>query len=123
MWDGEGSPQVPAVAGCGIATTKNPLYCGLSFRLICTLSHQGRGERYFAILHGANHFTVVHPSDPTAGRAFLDRAPLEDEDALRGVISKAVGCFLDAHLRSLPAAQEELVQCLRGPLIQSFERK
>lgn len=83
-----------------------------------------RGDRYMAILRGANHFTVVHPSDPTAGRAFLDRAPLEDEDALRAVISRAVGCFVDAHLRAdRKDAQAQLLQCLQGPLIQIFERK
>ena len=83
-----------------------------------------RGDRYMAILRGANHFTVVHPSDPTAGRAFLDRAPQEDEDALRSVISAAVGSFLDAHLRSEAGeAQDQLLACLQGPLVQSFERK
>ncbi len=83
-----------------------------------------RGDRYMAILRGANHFTVVHPSDPTAGRAFLDRAPQEDEAALRAVISEAVGAFLDAHLRAPSVApQQKLLQCLNGPLIQIFERK
>ncbi len=81
------------------------------------------GDRYMAILRGANHFTVVHPSDPTAGRAFLDRPPTADEDALRGVLRALVGSFLDAHVKGLPQAREALLSELRGPLIQTFEQK
>ncbi len=82
-----------------------------------------RGDRYLAILRGANHFTVVHPSDPPAGRAFLDRSPTEDETALRRVISAAVGYFLDAHVGGEKTAQQQLLQCLSGPLVQSLKRK
>lgn len=82
-----------------------------------------RGDRYLAIVRGANHFTVVHPADPTAGRAFLDRPASEDEPSLRGLIASCVGLFIDAHVLGKADAQDSLIRLLEGPLLARFQRK
>jgi predicted dienelactone hydrolase len=82
-----------------------------------------RGDRYLAIVRGANHFTVVHPADPTAGRAFLDRPAIGDEDELRRVIADAVCAFLDGHVRLHSERKHALERILSGPNFAAFERK
>lgn len=85
----------------------------------------GRGDSYLLLLEGANHFSVVDPFDATTGRAFLDFPTTQPEDQLRNLMAEAIGLFIDAHVRSQPAALDTLNQLsnLSHPLIASFERK
>ncbi len=82
-----------------------------------------RGDRILAIVRGANHFTVVHPADPTAGRAFLDRPPLGDEDELRRLMTEAICAFLDGYVRGDVESRGVLDRVLSQPSFATFERK
>lgn len=58
-----------------------------------------RGDRYLVIFSGASHFTVAHPLDETAGRAFLDWPALGDEQALRADIAACAADFIATYVR------------------------
>ena len=53
-----------------------------------------RGDRYFALIAGANHFTLAHPVDDSAGRSFLDLRATCDEDAARGFMANLIEAFI-----------------------------
>ncbi|MET7425130.1 alpha/beta hydrolase [Dactylosporangium sp. NPDC005555] len=57
------------------------------------------GDHVLATLHGANHFSVVEPADPTAARSFLDRPSTVGEATARGAIAGLLTAFLHTHLR------------------------
>lgn len=53
-----------------------------------------RGDRHLVIWRGANHFTLAHPLDETAGRSFLDWPPEGDESAMRARMAEVIGAFI-----------------------------
>lgn len=53
-----------------------------------------RGDRWLWMLEGANHFTLAHPADDTAGRAFLDLPATLDEAAARADLARVIGDFV-----------------------------
>lgn len=65
-----------------------------------------RGDRHLVIWPGANHFTLAHPLDETAGRSFLDLPPEGDEPAMRAHMAEVIGAFIrsaacgDAHAQT-----------------------
>ncbi|MFC1466848.1 MAG: alpha/beta hydrolase family protein [Candidatus Brachytrichaceae bacterium NZ_4S206] len=70
-----------------------------------------RGDRHLVIWPGANHFTLAHPLDETAGRSFLDLPPQGDESVMRAHMTEVISAFIlgaacndaaaDARLREL----------------------
>ena len=52
-----------------------------------------RGDRHLWMMTGANHFTIAHPIDDTAGRGFLDLPAEIDEDAAREHMARVIGDF------------------------------
>ena len=52
-----------------------------------------RGDRHLWMIAGANHFTLAHPIDDTAGRGFLDLPAEIDEDAAREHMARVIGDF------------------------------
>ena len=52
-----------------------------------------RGDRHLWMIDGANHFTIAHPIDDTAGRGFLDLPAEIDEDAARASLARVIGDF------------------------------
>lgn len=61
-----------------------------------------RGDRTLWMLEGANHFSLAHPVDDTAGRAFLDLPAEIDEDATRADLARVIGDFVLSATRSQP---------------------
>jgi dienelactone hydrolase len=74
-----------------------------------------RGDSYYVVIDGANHFTVAHPLDPTSARSFLDHPARGDEDEHRTVLAEIVTLFLDAHLRGDDVARKDLDQLVDAP--------
>ncbi|BCX02913.1 MAG: hypothetical protein KatS3mg053_0851 [Candidatus Roseilinea sp.] len=67
-----------------------------------------RGDRHLAIWRGANHFTLAHPLDETAGRSFLDLPPEGDEATMRAHMAAVIGAFVLAAACADPAAAARL---------------
>ena len=63
-----------------------------------------RGDRYLAILDGANHFSLAYPQDLTTGRPFLDHSPARPGAEIRAALSSVICEFLDAYLLQKPDA-------------------
>lgn len=59
-----------------------------------------RGDRYLAIIDGANHFTFLDPADPALGRGFLDRPEGQSGEALRTTLLTLIVAFLARHVRA-----------------------
>lgn len=71
------------------------------------------GVHVLATVHGANHFSVVEPADPTAARSFLDRPSTVGGATARGAIAGLLSAFLRTHLRGGdPAALDTFPQDL-----------
>lgn len=67
-----------------------------------------RGDRYLAILRGANHFSATYPPDGATGRPFLDW-PLTREGAeIRADLARLVTLFARAHVADDAPARNEL---------------
>lgn len=68
---------------------------------------------------------MVHPQDPTTGRAFLDFPTTQPEENIRSLIEESISLFIDAHVRQKPEALAALekMQPDSNPLIAAFERK
>jgi len=49
-----------------------------------------------ASVRGANHFSVMHPLDPTTGRGFLDGGQAVPGELLRDVIAEVIGAYCDS---------------------------
>ena len=64
-----------------------------------------RGDRYLAILDGANHFSLAYPQDLTTGRAYLDQSPTRLGVELRASLLSIIGDFLEAHVLGVEDAQ------------------
>lgn len=73
-----------------------------------------RGERYFAIFKGANHFSFADPKDPTTGRPFLDSEPPENESEIRELMAEMIVEFLGG---------KDLQRFAGNKLIADFQRK
>ncbi|MEO6060574.1 MAG: dienelactone hydrolase [Thermoflexales bacterium] len=52
-----------------------------------------RGDRHLWMIDGANHFTIAHPIDDTAGRGFPDLPAEVDETAGREHMARVIGDF------------------------------
>ncbi|HQV28780.1 MAG TPA: hypothetical protein PKZ61_11855, partial [Thermoflexales bacterium] len=52
-----------------------------------------RGDRHLWMIAGANHFTLAHPIDDTAGRGFLDLPAELDEHVAREHMARVIGDF------------------------------
>lgn len=85
----------------------------------------GRNDIYLVLLEGANHFSIVHPLDPTTVRSFLDFPATQPEDEIRALLVETIGLFIDAHVRHKPDALQSLSQVLNSakPMVASFESK
>jgi hypothetical protein len=85
----------------------------------------GRNDRYLLLLAGANHFSIVHPLDPTTGTAFLDFPATQPAGQIRDVIAEAIGLFVDAHVRCQPQslAALDLLVTSHHPTIDFIARK
>ncbi|MEV4136008.1 dienelactone hydrolase family protein [Dactylosporangium sp. NPDC049742] len=71
------------------------------------------GAHVLATVHGANHFSVVEPADPTSARSFLDRPSTVGGATARGAIAGLLAAFLRTHLRDGdPAALDTFPQDL-----------
>ena len=71
------------------------------------------GDDILATLHGANHFSVVEPADPTSARSFLDRPSTVGGATARGAIAGLLAAFFRTHLRDGdPAALDTFPQDL-----------
>lgn len=58
-----------------------------------------REESHLVIVHGANHFALVHPQDNTTGRPFLDWPSAEDPKAIRDFLAQIIASFVRKHCR------------------------
>jgi predicted dienelactone hydrolase len=76
-----------------------------------------RGDRYLAIWHGANHFTLAHPLDETSGRSFLDLPAQGDEAVTRAHISEVVAAFILAVASRNHSAPAQLELLLNNPAV------
>lgn len=79
----------------------------------------GRGDRYLVVFPGANHFSIAHPLDETAGRAFLDWPGLGDAQSLRADIAACAADFIAAHARNDPAALGRMRAWLTRPGVEA----
>lgn len=84
-----------------------------------------RNDCYSIIIDGANHYSIVHPQDPTTDRAFLDFPTTQPEAEIRSLISELIALFIDAHVRQKPEALATLdkIKNQSNSLIAAFERK
>lgn len=84
-----------------------------------------RNDSYLLIIEGANHFSIAYPTDPTAGRGFIDFPVTQPEEQIRALLAKAIGLFIDAHVQQKPLALETLGNILNNytNLIAAFKRK
>jgi pimeloyl-ACP methyl ester carboxylesterase len=64
-----------------------------------------RGDRYLAVLDGANHFSIAYPQDLTTGRAYLDQPPTRVGVELRTSLLSLITGFLQAHVLETPDAK------------------
>ena len=69
------------------------------------------------LIKDANHFSFVHPHDPTTGRGFLEDSEPQDESATRQFIAQIILAFLHGNL------EEEDDALHQNPLVALFERK
>ena len=85
----------------------------------------GRGDCYLLILEGANHYSVVHPFDPTTARSGLDFTATGPESELRNLMASAICLFLDRHVNRSGDSEGVSLATLtdRNPLVAVFERK
>jgi alpha-beta hydrolase superfamily lysophospholipase len=84
----------------------------------------GRGDAYLMMIDGANHFALADPVDPTCARGFLD-APLREPEVARTLCARAIGLFLQRHLRGDAGSGRELDALVTGsdPKIADARRK
>ena len=61
-----------------------------------------------ANMRGANHFSVMHPLDPTTGRGFLDGGQDVPGELLREVIAEVVGTYCDSVAKADAVASQTL---------------
>lgn len=85
----------------------------------------GRDDIYLVLLEGANHFSVVHPPDPTTALSFQDFPATQPEDEIRALLVETIGLFIDAHVCHKPDALQALDWLLNSakPMVASFESK
>jgi dienelactone hydrolase len=74
-----------------------------------TFSEGGSADgSLLACVRGANHFSVMHPLDPTTGRGFLDGGQDVPGDLLREVIAEVVGVYCDHLAKSDVIAKQNI---------------
>lgn len=66
------------------------------------------GKNTLLLLKGANHFSICAPTDDTCGRGYID-FPAES-DRGREAAGRAIGLFLQCHLRSDTKAQASFAE-------------
>lgn len=59
-------------------------------------------------VRGANHFSIMHPLDPTTGRGFLDGGQDVPGELLRDVIADVIGTYCDGVAKADALAQSRL---------------
>jgi pimeloyl-ACP methyl ester carboxylesterase len=57
-----------------------------------------RGDRFLAILDGANHFSIAYPQDLTTGRGYLDQSPTRLGVELRTSLLTLIRGFLQGYV-------------------------
>ena len=67
-----------------------------------------RGDRYLAIIEGANHFSLAYPADHSTGRPFIDMATTQADDSLRELLSSLICQFCLAVTREDASARAQL---------------
>lgn len=81
----------------------------------------GRGDVLLAVLNGANHFSVAHPTDDTTGRHFLDWETTGDPNALRAVFAALATRFIDTCVTGRAESLDQLHRFAADqPLIARF---
>jgi hypothetical protein len=82
----------------------------------------GRNDSYLLLLEGANHFSITHPQDDTLGTTALDFPATQPQEQVRSFMVEAIALFIDAHVRSQPAAVVALNQLVKShqPEIAAF---
>lgn len=83
-----------------------------------------RGDCYFGIVRGANHFSLAYPADPATGRPFLDWPATRPDAEIRADLGRLITLFARAHVLDDRAAQGALRAALedRTRLAQSAIR-
>jgi dienelactone hydrolase len=56
-------------------------------------------RQYYAVIGGANHFSIAYPRDYAIGRIYADDAATQSDDLLRDAIITLIRTFLDEHVR------------------------
>jgi hypothetical protein len=82
-----------------------------------------RGDRFLAILDGANHFSLAHPQDMTTGRPYLDRPATRPGEEIRALLLELIGAFVGAYLRDDAAAACALRERAADERLPLFMRK
>lgn len=83
----------------------------------------GRGDAYLFLVSGANHFSFVHPDDPTTGRTFLDHRATAPGEVLRAFFVEVISTFVDAYVHEDSEVVEQLDQLAGHPLVQHAARR
>jgi predicted dienelactone hydrolase len=71
-----------------------------------------RGDRYLAIVEGANHFSLVHPRDDSTGRPFLDWQTQGSKKSMRRYIGQLLTAFCNSACRKDNAAARQVLDTL-----------
>lgn len=82
-----------------------------------------QGDTHFITLAGANHFSVVHPSDSATGRQFLDWDSEGSDDDIRHCIASLTTQFILGELLGDPAARRAFSNTMTNPLIAAHDCK
>lgn len=84
---------------------------------------EGRGTSHLVLVEGGNHFSLVHPLDPTSGRAFLEAQPYSTPE-LREYLGDLFCAFVSKYLgnESSASAFETLIAD-QHPLVAHTETK
>lgn len=77
----------------------------------------GRGDSYYVLIEGANHFVITHPLDSSTGRPFLDLPVTQPEDHLRALLLDLISHFIETHILKTTNAMQQY-QSGRGLLAQ-----
>jgi len=85
----------------------------------------GNGDKYWGLLDGGNHFVLTDPADATLGTLSLDWPATQSPQRLRDAAGRAIGAFLDAHLRARagsPAALQQALDASQAPIAALEQR-
>lgn len=83
-----------------------------------------RGDRYLAIIEGANHFSFAHPIDDSTGRPFIDMSTTRPDEELRNLLSTLCRHFILGVTRDSKEDSDKLRALLEShALIQRGARR